>query len=112
MEEKEYWQRFWQRQLTRRRVLKGAALGGAGLAVAGVIGRGEEEKAAGTPRPAATPAAATGTPAATPTPAAVQPKKGGTLIGYDDGDLASFDIYINWAYRTMMYASMTQPKLM
>lgn len=93
-EPRSYWDRFLQRRASRSRVLRGAALGGAGLAAAAVIGCREERR-----------------PAAPGAPEAREPKRGGTLIGFDDGDLASFDIYVNWAYRTMMYASMTYPRL-
>ncbi|MFQ5879012.1 MAG: ABC transporter substrate-binding protein [Dehalococcoidia bacterium] len=105
VEEKSYWQRFWRRRLGRRQVLKGAALGGAGLAAAAVIGCGEEEKpaATATPAPAATPTApaatpapgATATPVATPTPtpAVALPKRGGTLsTWYWTADLPGLDI--------------------
>ncbi|MFQ5878559.1 MAG: ABC transporter substrate-binding protein [Dehalococcoidia bacterium] len=103
-QERDYWQRFWQGRLSRRRVLKGAALGSAGLAAAAVIGcGGEEEKAAppaatptappaatATPGPAAT---AAPTPAATaaPTPAAAQPVRGGTIAVTEAGDPPGLD---------------------
>ena len=69
MGELDYWQRFWRRRLSRRRVLRGALWGGAGLAAAAVVGCGGGEKAA------------TGTPAASATTAALQPvgSRGGTL---------------------------------
>lgn len=57
-----YWQRTGRSPLTRRRILKGAALSGAGLTVA-VIGCAQEER---------TPAGAPG--------AARQPRRGGTLV--------------------------------
>ncbi len=38
-----YWQRFWQTRMSRRRMLQGTALGGAGLAAAAIIGCDEEE---------------------------------------------------------------------
>ncbi len=60
-----YWEKFWQRHVTRRRVLQGAALGGAGLAAAAVIGC-EEEDGSGTP--------ATQQPGG----ASDQPRQGGT----------------------------------
>ncbi|HSP56027.1 MAG TPA: ABC transporter substrate-binding protein [Dehalococcoidia bacterium] len=43
MEQSEYWSRFWQRRVTRRRVLVTAALGGAGLAAAGIVGCGGDD---------------------------------------------------------------------
>lgn len=54
------WQRRWRQSLGRRRVLGGAALGGAGLTAWAVVGCARKEK-----------------PEAEP--AAVQPKRGGTL---------------------------------
>ena len=69
MGELDYWQRFWRRRLSRRRVLRGALWGGAGLAAAAVVGCGGGKKAA------------TGTPAASATAASLQPagSRGGTL---------------------------------
>jgi len=60
MGEYDYWQRFWKRRLSRRRVLRGALWGGAGLAAAAVVGcsGGSEEKATGTPAASATATAA------------------------------------------------------
>jgi peptide/nickel transport system substrate-binding protein len=39
-DESVYWRKFWQRRLSRRAVLKGTVVGGAGLALAGVVGCG------------------------------------------------------------------------
>jgi len=60
MPELDYWQRFWNRRLSRRRVLQAAALGSAGLAAAAVVGCAEEEPA-GEASPTASPAPATPT---------------------------------------------------
>src|SRR4030042_4119550 len=72
MGEYDYWQRFWKRRLSRRRVLRGALWGGAGLAAAAAVGcsGGGEEKATGTP-----------VASATATAAGLQPvgSRGGTL---------------------------------
>ena len=69
MGELDYWQRFWKQRLSRRRVLRGALLGGAGLAAAAVVGcsSGSEQK--------------TGTPTASSTAGALQApgSRGGTL---------------------------------
>jgi peptide/nickel transport system substrate-binding protein len=43
----EYWQRFWKTRLSRRRLLQTSALGGAGLAAAGVIGCDDDEEGGG-----------------------------------------------------------------
>ncbi len=40
MEEPTYWNRFWRRQVSRRRLLTGTALAGSGLAAAAVVGCG------------------------------------------------------------------------
>src|SRR5437867_6299993 len=40
MEEPTYWNRFWRRRVSRRRLLSGAALTGSGLAAAAVVGCG------------------------------------------------------------------------
>ena len=68
MDEQDYWQRFWKRRLSRRRVLRGALWGGAGLAAAALVGCGDGNEK-------------TGTPAASPTASALQPvgSRGGTL---------------------------------
>ena len=71
MGELDYWERFWRRRLSRRRVLRGALWGGAGLAAAAVVGCGGSSSE----KPA------TGTPAASATAASLQPagSRGGTL---------------------------------
>ncbi|MFQ5879107.1 MAG: ABC transporter substrate-binding protein [Dehalococcoidia bacterium] len=89
MEEKGYWQRFWQRRVSRRRVITGAALGGGGLAAAAVIGCGGEEEKVATP----TPAVATPTPTPTAAPPAVQPVRGGTLDANIQADPTNLDPY-------------------
>jgi len=68
MDEQEYWQRFWKRRLSRRRVLRGALWGGAGLAAAALVGCGDGNEK-------------TGTPTASSTASALQPvgSRGGTL---------------------------------
>src|SRR2546428_12899889 len=38
MEEPTYWNRFWRRQISRRRLITGAALGGSGLFAAAAVG--------------------------------------------------------------------------
>jgi len=94
MEEPNYWTRWAKRRLSRRRLLKGAAGVGAGLAVASVVGcGGGEEGPAGTVGPTGT--AGAGTPVATGTPAALEPAKtrGGTLrwFGFDPLTLDTLD---------------------
>ncbi|HEV8575119.1 MAG TPA: ABC transporter substrate-binding protein [Dehalococcoidia bacterium] len=48
MEEPAYWNRFWRRQVSRRRLLKGAALTSGGLAAAAVVGCGGDDGTGGT----------------------------------------------------------------
>ncbi len=72
--QQDYWQKFWQRQISRRRMLQGVAVGGAGLAAAAVIGCGDEEE------PSAQP---TGTGAA-----AEQPRQGGTFAYTQTSEVA------------------------
>ena len=52
-----YWDKFWQRKLSRRRLLSGTALAGGGLAAAAVVGCGGESSGPptnGTPGPGGT----------------------------------------------------------
>jgi hypothetical protein len=74
MEEPNYWTRWAKRRLSRRRLLKGAAGVGAGLAVASVVGcgGGGDEGPAATTGPGGTPVPS-GTAMATGTPAALEP---------------------------------------
>jgi len=92
MEEPNYWTRWAKRRLSRRRMLKGAAGMGAGLAVASVVGCGDgEEGPAGTAGPSGTPAAS-GTAAATGTPAALEPAKTrGGMIRWFGSDAVPLD---------------------
>jgi peptide/nickel transport system substrate-binding protein len=80
MDSSDYWSKFWSRRVSRRTVLKGAALGASGLAVAGVVGCGDDDDNGGT-------ATATKTPG--------QPVAGGTargpLVGTSTGNPPSLD---------------------
>ncbi len=73
MSETTYWSRYWQRRLSRRRMLQGTVVGGAGLAAAVVIGCDEEESPSS---PTAT------TPGGA---AAEQPVQGGTFVYINQG---------------------------
>ena len=89
MDAPNYWTRWAKRRLSRRRLLKGAAGMGAGLAVASVVGcGGGEEGPTGTSAP-------TGTAVATGTPLALEPAKtrGGTIrwFGSDAVPLDTLD---------------------
>jgi peptide/nickel transport system substrate-binding protein len=82
MEEKRYWERFWQQRSNRRRVLHRAALGGAGLAatlLAGCTGRAQ-------PGGGSTASEAG------------QPKRGGTFSYNALTDPPGFDMVINFNY--------------
>lgn len=76
--ESEYWKRFWTKRVNRRRLIQVSAVGGAGLAAAGVVGCGDDDDGGGSATATAT-AAPTGE--ATPTEAPATPKSGGTLTG-------------------------------
>jgi peptide/nickel transport system substrate-binding protein len=107
MEGNRYWER-WQQRFSRRRVLQGAALSGAAVAVAGAVGcGGSSNKASPTaaPRAQGSATAAGGTAArpaqpsssataASATAAAVQPKRGGELVTYLVEDPADWN---DWA---------------
>jgi peptide/nickel transport system substrate-binding protein len=67
MAELNYWMRWAERRLSRRRLLAGAAGAGAGLAAISLVGCGGGEKAAPSASPGASPGASpAGSPAATP----------------------------------------------
>ncbi len=76
MPEPDYWRRFWARRVSRRRLLRAAALGGTGLAAAAVIGCGDDATQP-SPTPTTSPASlGSPTPAPTLAPAT---HRGGTL---------------------------------
>jgi len=93
MNNSEYWTKFLQRRLSRRRVLQGGAAIGASLWVGSTLGcggGGEESTATATTKSGTTTGAATA--AATP-----QPKYGGTYRTYATADTRSFDPHIETA---------------
>ncbi|TMF14049.1 MAG: ABC transporter substrate-binding protein [Chloroflexi bacterium] len=47
MEEPTYWDRFWRRRVSRRRLISGAALTGSGIAAAAVVGCGGDDSGNG-----------------------------------------------------------------
>ena len=81
-----YWNRYWRRRISRRRLLVGSGLGAAGLASAALVGCGDDNGGA---TPTATPGA-TLTP--TGTPAAGTPRQGGTFVFVSDAD-STLDLY-------------------
>ena len=90
MASSEYWARFWRREISRRRLLKGAAVGASGLAVAGFVGCGDDDDDGGETGDGTS----TGTAGAT-TAAAGEPVPGGTirgpLVGTSTGNPPSLD---------------------
>lgn len=78
-----YWHKFWQRRLTRRHLMRSAAVGGLGVAAAAAIGCGEEEPA--TQQPAATGTAPSTQATATATASTAKPVYGGTFTHSTNG---------------------------
>ncbi len=83
-EERSYWQRVLQRPLSRRGVVRGASLAGAGLATAALVGCGDDDDDDGGGE-------STATTAPGQSPAAQQPKKGGKLTLHMGGSPRSLD---------------------
>jgi peptide/nickel transport system substrate-binding protein len=91
VEERGYWQRALGGRTSRRAVLRGSALGAAGLAGAALIGCGSSSKSTPTPA-AATKAAGAATAAATAAATqAAQPKTGGNYRTGFTGPFAGVD---------------------
>jgi len=86
-----YWSGSLRQRVSRRTVLRGAGMTGAGLAAAALIGCGSDED---DPEPtAAATSAGTGTAAATATEAVAMGKPGGRLALSQAGDPPSFDLH-------------------
>ena len=83
MASSEYWDKFWRRRVSRRGVLKGAALSASGLAVAGIVGCGGDDDSTGSPS-----ATATAVPVGTPV---MGGKFTGPLVGTSTGTPPSLD---------------------
>ena len=100
-DKREYWK---TRQLSRRSVLRGSAVGVIGIAGAALIGCGG---GSGAPKAAATTAAGG---AATAKATAEAAKKGGALIGLHTGPPLGFDPYqvLNWQYVNFTLPTMSQ----
>src|SRR5688572_2771344 len=96
----DYWTRAASRRLSRRQVVRSAALGGVGLAGAALIGCGGDDDAT-TP-----PAAATGSAAA-----ATQGKPGGRMTYWLSDSPASYDIHATATSRTMIPVGPTSVQL-
>ncbi len=98
-DERNYWNSLWKTRASRRQVLRGAALGGAGLAAAVVIGCGEEETSTSSP--------AGGTGAA-----AGEPKRGGVITWLSQSNETANTLDIHKIGHTTMYrAGMAYNKL-
>src|SRR5436190_18964852 len=98
MERSNYW-RLAERQWTRRRLLKSAALGGAGLGAAALIGCGGNDSS----KPAAPATQAAG--AAATQAAAATPKRGGIWRNSTIGDPPGLDPYTSSASISRTFAS-------
>ena len=97
-------QDYWQHRVGRRSMLRGAVVGGLGLAGAALVGCSSgSSPAGGTPTQAP---AGTGTAAA-----AATPKRGGILTGVLAGPPLSFDPYTALAWQYINYASATFSQL-
>lgn len=103
MDEPNYWERISRKHITRRRLLSGAALGGAGLAAAALVGCGEGEKA---PR-----GTATATPTVTTTPAAGEPTPGGTLR-FGVSESLDWDVHKFGDFGAALHESFTHSNLL
>src|SRR5690606_38662854 len=117
MAETPYWTRALGHPVSRRGVLRGAAVGGAGLAGAALIGCGSDDDdgdgggastptGGGTASPTETSAAGTSTPAA-----ATGPKTGGTWKVNISLDPTSLDPYGNLRYTTKGFAAYVYSRL-
>jgi peptide/nickel transport system substrate-binding protein len=90
VEELGYWQRALRGRASRRAMLRGGALGAAGLAGAALIGCGSSNKATATPA-AATAAATSGAAATATATATMAPKQGGNYRTGFTGPFAGVD---------------------
>ena len=103
---------YWSRRLSRRSIVRGAALGGVGLAGAALIGCGSDEEEEATATATQAPAGDGGaTPAATE--AAAMGKRGGTLKFHISAEPPNFDMHANSTYAvahptTPMYNQLVQ----
>src|SRR5688572_27847855 len=87
---------YWTRRLSRRGVVRGAALGGVGLAGAALIGCGSDDD---TSDPNATAeGGASGTASPSETTAAGSIKRGGTLKKHIAAEPPNFDMHANSTY--------------
>ena len=99
MSERSYWTNLSSNQLSRRRMLRGAALGGAGLASAALIGCSSGGSKPAAPTGGAAPAAAG---AAAPVSAA---KPGGRIARGSGNDPDTFDLHLSETSGTMTPAA-------
>jgi len=87
--------------LSRRRLLKGTAVGGVGLAGIGLVGCGDDDD--DEPSPTATTGGGGQTPAASPTQAASQPKQGGTYRERSVAGISAYEPYSNLSYSAQQH---------
>lgn len=99
-EESTYWNKFWQKKMTRRRMLMTTGIGAAGLAAAGIVGCGDDGSSS-----SSTPTGG-GTATAAPTAAPATPKTGGTLRlvqgTFTDPNILK-DTYFSAFYASIVY---------
>jgi peptide/nickel transport system substrate-binding protein len=108
MSEHPYWDKFWQRRLSRRSLLRTSAVAGTGLAAAGIVGCGDDDAA---PSPTSS-GGGTSTGGAPTTAAATgAPKTGGTAVTFDPGEPPSFDDYLTFNYRSKIFMSTAYPRM-
>jgi peptide/nickel transport system substrate-binding protein len=111
--ETDYWRRLSPSgRLSRRAVLRGGAVAGAGLAGAALIGCGGSEEPAATPAPTQAPSTST---APTAAPTAADPhagiKRGGIYKNHITGDPPTIDPYGNLSFLTKGFAAYVYSRL-
>lgn len=111
--ESDYWKQFWRKKVNRRRLIKVSAIGGAGLAAAGVVGCGDDDDAGNGGTPTAT-GAGSPTGAASPTGEAT-PKAGGSwrgpMVGLSTGNPPSLDAHTQLSFLAQIPANYCYSRL-
>ncbi len=103
-----YWDRWWDRQSSRRTLLKGAGVAGVGAAGMALVGCGDDDDSngGGGGVQLATPTTPAGQAAtATPADPFAGAKRGGTYKIYQTGDAPSYDPYGNLSFLTKGFAA-------
>ncbi|HEY5475842.1 MAG TPA: ABC transporter substrate-binding protein [Tepidiformaceae bacterium] len=105
-----YWGNYWSKRTSRRRLLGGAGMAGAGVAALGLVGCGGGSSSNNSG--ASSLATPTGGGAATATDPFANAKKGGTYNSYTVNDPPTIDPYGNSSYLTKTYAAYAYSRLM